>query len=568
MYDDLCGFVEEIFTMDVDLVILMARKFFCLYVIFHQFNCEKYQEMGIPYKGKAKIITDRAYPLLKKDIQNGTYKRVAIVDDVILYGRTINALYQEIKKFSAYPVQVVSYIRNKDKLQDSELDQVVRTWYRHSKYDWTRVTDDIVRIFYCTGQPYISSVPDFELYRMDEGALYNQIQEKEYAIDNEDMAYMGIKAAAYNLFEWLAPGIQEICESAFVRVYYYSHLSKYVILPYMILRPGRVEQLEESFDFSPYYSKEYCDLRNGLSDGGEELKCRETEYLLSLSLGSMFLEKYNLKSDCKLNKNIEIYNFGYELLKDPWQECSIQLSDIVKGSRQPADSYWDCLPEESRHLWDVFTALTDEYKTGCVQGKKDWLEKKFNLARDVIGRVLARNGKMDDDKCAKKKDSTETVQKRLLGLPLDKILLKSRELGVAREDLMAAIFCAVDYGKGTLIHRMISNGDKCYVVPFLYAGEQNYKYYESRNFPALYAMYLIEFHAGTEDVQEKKERFMKQYKQYMDENNIFYLETEMDEYLQLEVLEKYGRFAAHSACKYKGNKHLQFAISCADRIAG
>jgi len=45
LFNDLAGFVEELYLMDYEYLVLMARKFYNLFYVFHEINCEKYKKM-------------------------------------------------------------------------------------------------------------------------------------------------------------------------------------------------------------------------------------------------------------------------------------------------------------------------------------------------------------------------------------------------------------------------------------------------------------------------------------------------------------------------------------------
>lgn len=578
-FEDICDFIEEVFTMEADLIILMARKFYCLYNIFQEINHIRFCNLGISYCGKAKVITDRAYPLFAKDIQDGVYKDIVIVDDIVLHGRTVGILYEKIKTICKGTVKVFSLIRNNEKLLYEELERSLCAWYVYGKYEWTKATDDIVRIFYCAGQPYICSVPCFEVKQEEGKELFNVINEEAcYNITNEDMEYLEITAKAYDCDQYISSKLKGICKNAFVRVYHYKHLEKYVIVPYVLLLPCEQKTLSRILIFlNCFFSTEYQTLRrkafgaNNYGNGEGELMCREIEYVCSFFLGLEFMRKYNIHgvSDVQLEK----YNFGTNIINEKFRNGENGLSDLLEDKEileveKDSDNYWMYLPEESKELWKFFDEIAKEYVETIVNDKKDWLGREFNLARDVIGRVLARNGKMDDENCGEKKvknsSQTKEERERLLGLPVERILSGSQlKAGLRKEELLSAIVSAVDYGKGTIQHKHVKDEkNNYYLMPFLYAGEQNYKYYESRNFPALYAMYLLEKSVKSADLKGKKDEFMIKYIEYMDREGIFYLKTEMEEFEELNVRKDYGRYIAHSAYKYRNNKNLQYAIKC------
>ena len=53
---DIQDFVEELYQKEFDWLILMARKFFNLFCVFHEMNCEEYREMGVLYEQTINIL--------------------------------------------------------------------------------------------------------------------------------------------------------------------------------------------------------------------------------------------------------------------------------------------------------------------------------------------------------------------------------------------------------------------------------------------------------------------------------------------------------------------------------
>lgn len=115
----------------------------------------------------------------------------------------------------------------------------------------------------------------------------------------------------------------------------------------------------------------------------------------------------------------------------------------------------------------------------------------------------------------------------------------------------AAILCAADSGKGTIVTRHLAKDGLS--ESLIYAGEQNYKFYENTNFPFLYGLYIIEQKGGG-DIDRKKREFRMKFVLYLKKEKIFYRWEEMQQILHLKasISELYGQFLMNSY-----NKHMK-----------
>ena len=200
--NDICDFVEELYLMEYDLLILMARKFFNFFFVFHDLNCEKYMKMGIPFQHEKIIITNNAIPVLKPDIQKGDYSRIIIADDIIIHGRTISDLYEQLLHIAPKHTMILleSYGRKKEKsIFLEQLEDKIHVRYYLEEQKRKALSDQIVRTFYMSGRPYIAYVPCFyiELPHRQLIDAWKKEKEEFYDISSLDMKNMNLYAYSY-----------------------------------------------------------------------------------------------------------------------------------------------------------------------------------------------------------------------------------------------------------------------------------------------------------------------------------------------------------------------------------
>lgn len=580
---DICNFVEELYLMDYDILILMARKFFNLFCVFHEINCEKYRKLNIPYENHGRIITNRAIPLIKYNLQNNKYKKVVVADDIIIHGRSIREVYDDLLALCPkLEVLLVSYVRN-DHETSAYMDISERIYSRYllDVHEWRELSDEVVSIFYMSGRPYISYLPYF-LLNVDWENLKNKLHKEDcLSIANGDMRRFEIRAFMYagneiEIFQKL-----RCCQICAIRFYHYPKIEKVVAVPYFcmhIMDEDSVQNLSE-FIRQKYFKADYLELLKN-NNGADEMRIIELEYTFSAWMCMYLFNLIGISSVWK--RDIEEYTFLERFLSNETltnQEIQNRLDAIgcVISRLKVRDPY---VNDDIKFLLEKCDELKKVYKKNYCRWNKlnQWEDGMMSYLQRFIDNYLAINGNLDEERCSEQ----YIDKKRLFGAPVSYLLnditnfLCELDQGKRTKSyyiklVFAAILTSIDSGRGTIVNKVATqHATQKYIESVIYAGEQNYKFYDNTNFPIMYGLYLIEQETKQRNIFSKtkkyKEIMVKQFSDYLEQKQIFYIKEELLQISSWNISENYGKFLQNSYEKYYGNPILSEAVNMALNI--
>ncbi len=585
---DICDYVEELFLMEYDLLILLARKFYNLFFIFHEINKEKYDYLPEYYKSSGRIITDRCLPLIREDIKKGKFKKIILADDIIIHGRTVESIYKDLIGLNPdINILISSYMRNsEDNYLEKVIEpQIIMPRYIVKKDQWREMSDEFVNIFFMSGRPYISYLPFFSISQNAYNAIRRSSQYSLISIQDADMMKYGVEAymvcgSGFSEFSKL-----DFCQACVARVYKYSVINKIIVIPYFCFNALRVKDIAEvACDLRKLYcTEEYNEISNSVTAG--DFLLRELEYITSTWIAFYLFSDLNLSDkDYQWNRQIEKDNFYTYVLKD-----NIVNKESVKSRFNQLKGKFTCISrgvisDNMNTLWEEYGILKRKYSDNWELWKNSvlWNDDQRDFAFRLMQNLMVVNGNIDEERC----DTTEGDRQRLCGIPIGRLLDSLTEFinsidgandndGFIEQDRAFAILLKlVDSGKGTIVTSSVVDSNQTeYVESLIYAGEQNYKFYESTNYPIMYGLYILEIlledRCSKNDLQEKKEELVKKYILYLSKSNIFYVEGETQQLAAMDISENYGTFLRNSYNRYRENRHLKKAVSlcfevCAD----
>lgn len=587
MYVDICDFIEELYMMEYDLLVLMARKFFNLFCVFHKLNCEKYERLGIEYRNNGKIITNRALPLLRNDIKNGLYKKIIIADDIIIHGRSIKGVYDDLIKICPQvEIDLVSYVSNSDGIIGdlSGIKNKIDIRYSVHADAWKGISYRFVKAFYLAARPYISYLPYYTL-RTDWDTLKNNLEKENcYDIEISDMHKYKVKAFIYRgsyvqRFEKLKSS--GMCA---IRFYYYSKIGQIIAIPYFSIKDTMsssvisvAKKIREKYCISDYQG-----FRNP-SDISAEISAMEIEYILSTWIAAYVFNKCNIEVEV-WHRDIEEYNFVKRLLPDNLLKLDEIEERIMFYSQIESEmNVLDVFSNKSSdsELLSVYDAMEEKYKAhylDFINGKSLWNKeidpnkKSYLFIQRFIGNFMYENGNVDEARCKKKVE-----QKRSYGISVMQIIDKmslfligltgSNDLEKIKRQVYASIISIVDSGRGTIVnYENELQGSGSFIESVIYAGEQNYMFCEETNFPLMYGLFLLEQNVKKDNLEDMKHIFIQKLMEYMHDKKIFYIEEEITHLAQLKMEVMYGQFLQESYYKYCENHVLKKAIELVEEI--
>lgn len=578
LFNDICDFIDELYLMEYDLLILMARKFYSLFCVFHEINRRRHEILSIPYECKGKIITNRALPLLKGKLNNGLYNKVLIADDIIIHGRTIKEVYDEVIGCNQdIEARVLSYYCNEERNEVYEsIKEKVFARYKVRIGERKELSDKIVNTFFLSGRPYVSYVPFFELDIKWED-LCNNIKDDYINIACGGMQQYEIKAIAYSGDEVSLFNELPYCGTSIIRFYNYQKIDKIIAIPYFVMESINYDKMVKFSDIirESFLMKEYQKI---LLSGGnvDENRVMEAEYIFSAWLGMYFFDKFKI-SIKKWHKEIEKHNFVTYLLPEKILRAeeientikSIKIEDGLLPSitipladaNDQEDTNYKCLYYKYEQLKKKYRKLYSEHKKEEVTWKKD--EEEIDSIYRFVMELIAENGNIDEAQYNETSQNGKSglYARRLYGLPLLRLVDELAEYFVSLEfsgnnlknHILAAIIMAADSGRATIVTRVVHGKDNIYFYESLvHAGEQNYKFYEETNFPGLYGLYIVELDAKRyrENIKKCKNSFLEKYVNYMREKGIFCDKEEMLQFINTDISKTYGEYLSYSYNRY------------------
>ena len=186
--------------------------------------------------------------------------------------------------------------------------------------------------------------------------------------------------------------------------------------------------------------------------------------------------------------------------------------------------------------------------------------------RECLGRYLYKNGCIDEQRCKNNpKDSKE--RRRLVGYPIIKLQSRFEKYG---NDWIRATLYAIDYGKGSIVSKILEEGGKKYFLSVIHAGEQNYKYFEETYFPFLYGLYAIECEADRRELWKNKdtwkENFITEYQAYWITQGRFLLQDDMEILKNMNVTSQFSEVILKTAWDYFNKPEFNEAIRMSQEI--
>lgn len=577
-YVRLLKFIENVYLAEYDLKILMARKFSNLFfallpLVLRENGNRVINIFNKKYNGRSKptIISHRALSMIKQDIQSGKYKRILLVDDIIIRGRSMTGIYELLKSWfeeagiTDYEIAAYAYAENRERnKKNEEFEKIKKVEKICSVSEWREISDEIVDIFYLFGTAYTSYVPNSRIDTYSE--LGHRIAQH---LDGKDLNFFDQTSAemapyAIKAYVYTPQCDSEAVLSTSIRIYEYQELQQYILVPMVMLKPINEDVLMKYLDaVSELMPIESFERLRMIKD--DDIVYRAVVYIVSALWGWKFVNEY-LGFGCNelmYETEEENINFCMPLLKE---------KEHLTFNRLAMDSLWQDLwryYEESPDIEEAYFLKEEDINDlnrllGDSIKEIDERGYSKNCVRQLLGKYLYLNGILDEERISQSKSESKD---RLLGYPL--VMLKSK-LDKYGDDWVRALLYAIDFGKGSILSSVMRIGGKNYFVSMLHEGEQNYKYLENTYFSFLYGLYRIEYISRKQRnegrIADRKKKFVDAMVQYRKENELFYLNDDIRRMEEMCVGENYENVLLNDVWYYINNDDLKKAISIANQI--
>lgn len=243
-YDELYDFFGDLISAEYDIKVLIARRCLVLFQLFLQIFAAENSNQQI----YGKICSDR-YVLGNYEELNG--KSVLLVDDILIHGRKIYEVFQEIEKNmdkaagGSVDIRVYMLTDSQKCVPDEIMDKIQFTDYA-TEWEWKTLSDGIVSTIFATNIPYTSFVGAYftrniqKLYRNSKNVqiLKNTGKSQEkVGCETEVLFSSQRRLRLFEIFSHIE------C----VRVYKGKCEDNSMVIPYIFTKALKSECLEELF---------------------------------------------------------------------------------------------------------------------------------------------------------------------------------------------------------------------------------------------------------------------------------------------------------------------------------
>lgn len=294
LYDICFYFYKDLLTRNNKYKILLTRRCFSLYKIFRVIL----KAHGIGNRQGTVIITDNAIPVYLSELRNALTRQgddgtasVVIFDDIIIYGRTVNGILDQIfgslgsdcyDRFRVKTIFNSSYSRI-----DKKYEKNVLSCNGAGSIEWKGYSCSFSKLIKAVD---ISNTTYVISYCADISDTVKRLcTEKLYFIKNDELKDLKVKPYA------LAVSEKNDVFCGLVRIYIYEELGSVLIAPLIILKDFDTGAMAEILKM---VIDKYCggaeQTKNLLKEGDPEVKMRLLSLLLSHVMLCDFARRYGL----------------------------------------------------------------------------------------------------------------------------------------------------------------------------------------------------------------------------------------------------------------------------------
>lgn len=377
---------------------------------------------------------------------------VLIVDDVLIHGRGIKQLYEQLdSSYTRTSIRIMVYCRALSAaFVNEELDErFVKKYLPVFDYEWRLISCCFVDLIIASVIPYESFAGSLEKHTQFDLTEAKNDFNSFNNLESED-------ASAYILFEKRPMPIffKSIGYDACLRVYTSNRLKTTAYVPFVFTKNILASSIPQLVDFMVKHldNNRFAHTINALLVKDEKLivyQMRLFSALVNRIYGVYLLKEYSVLNDAKFNRiNMELC-FGDEITKELLNTRYEDIS-VLLNERPP---------------YDVGTVSEDEELEAHL--------KIYDQNGDYFYRFLSMyyfiNGQYDEERAKKK-------MPRKAGLSIG-CFYKKVNVSL-RHELTAAQLKCWEYGQASGVMRRDNSGT---VSLFGIAGEQNFRYILQEN---------------------------------------------------------------------------------------
>lgn len=283
-YDLLYDYFCTVLDSEEEYKILRARRCEVLFQIFVPIILKNEQKIEI----HGEFLSSHAIVKYKEKIGASS---ALILDDIVIHGRGIQDLYEELDpdyQSDKIRVYVHKVARNADAMKDS----FKRRMFFDSKvfdWEWRELSTQLVNVIQATATPYVSYVETYvNIQDIDMSKLENDFIVCDNT--NQDQKFTGTESFVFFEKRTLPRIIQNGSYDACVRYYKNEKMEKGVLAPYVFMKPISDSDIDTFFYIcAEDLSEKYNALKQELqSERKNDLDLKYKAYLLNVLLNQIY----------------------------------------------------------------------------------------------------------------------------------------------------------------------------------------------------------------------------------------------------------------------------------------
>lgn len=471
-FEGIYAFFERIFSDGYDVIVLMSRRCLVLCQIFKIFFIMD----GKEEHSSVRVLGDKAIPYCHQWLKD---KRVVIVDDILIHGRTVHNMYDQISRYTGNQLpQICVYAADIESNEFlSEMEPKVHYDYLVPKGEWRNLSNRIVNCIYAANKPYTSFITAY--FQFGSKTILESLDgiPTLHRIANSHPTQQKYKLESFYFYEEREDReriFRSCSQGEGFRLYRQEETSKVTIIPYVFLREMTIEDawnlsdmiascLEDSMPLvSGALAKKPVDGEDGMEAAWLlEYKMRLLTCVLSSLYWNGFVDRHSLTwEEYQVDFDTLDKSFGFDVSDELGKvsdadihkllnlniKMNIPKNDMVPSVEQSMNECTKCALQEA--LADVFGSEAQESTGSMIQ---HYFHKNWFI----------------DEKRA------ETKEERCIGLTVDQILAEGKKHNKQTEEILAWLVNAWDCGIATASFAV--NAERGIVGCYNTSGEQSYK---------------------------------------------------------------------------------------------
>lgn len=497
-YEELYDFFIDIMEADYDYKFLIARRCLVLYQIFVQIF--EYKGENIRIRGQ--ILSDRIIPKLSCQLKG---KKVLLIDDILIHGRRVNDVYEElISCFQCASVDVHVYMATDDEkcIKEDTISNIRYTEIAEG-WKWKTLSDAIARAIYVSNIPYTSFVPAITIENKED--LMQPFVETECQ-DNTSPEQKSESCHSKVVFAIGArPSLfQTVSYAECIREYRSENRDNILLIPYSFTKSVRKDKIDDFFDaFVKHIGSLLPKICGELSTRKEDPGWNSYRLCLFNALLSQLVGVHFFHQDFEKHQDYDtlVKSFGEEIsiefLNMDCKKAQIILNDSYEG----LESYICHNFQEDKTLANLYCEI--------VLSSEDVKKGYWSY--------LAENRKLDEERAKKN-------LRRLSGLSVDYVFRNCKDKTMV-ESMVLCLLSSMDIGCAAASYKLVGN-EQAYASVIM-TGELSFRIMLQR-YPEIIRnmIFLEEKHADINDYITYlcKQKVIDSYQE--NELKIFYQDNE------------------------------------------